>query len=195
MQKALLRKTIPYIGIVGLLLAAGCTGPHYTDKELIIDGKPPPKIHGPNDPLIAVDLSKKLWPKSPLIDRSGEIGVTPFKSIGVQGWEDYHMHAIAHGRVIQHEFSSNGFLTTDIRLESLTLDDVPVPLNGPRYIRLEIFLGKVSVDKAVYQVTNVQLVAQGRFVWDSDGWFEIHPQKTGDVVLATTNSPSQGKTL
>jgi hypothetical protein len=31
--------------------------------------------------------------------------------------------------------------------------------------------------------TNEVITAEGKLAWDSDGWFEIHPQKTGDVRL------------
>ena len=166
------------------IFCAGCIGPHYTNKELILSGKQPPDIRGPHDPAIEANLSTNPWPKSPFPDRAAEVVVSLAKSAGVQGWKDYHMHAKARGEVIQHEFSSDGFLTLDIGLHSLTINQVSIPLPGPRYMRFEIFLGKVSVDKAIYRETNTMIVGQGKFVWDSDGWFEIHPQRTGDVVLA-----------
>ena len=166
------------------IFCAGCIGPHYSNTELIVSGKQPPNIRGPHDPAIAANLSTNLWAKSPFPDRAAEVVVTVAKSAGIQGWKDYHMHAVARGEVIQHEFSSNGFLTMDIGLESLRINHVRIPLHGPRYMRFEIFLGKLSVDKAVYTNANAYIVGQGKFVWDSDGWFEIHPQKTGDVVLA-----------
>lgn len=169
----------------GLIMScAGCIGPHYSKKELIVSGRQPPHIHGPHDPAIEANLSTHPWPKSPFPDRAAEVVVTVAKSAGIQGWKDYHMWARARGEVIQHEFSSNGFLTVDVGLESLTINHVRVPLPGPRYMRFEIFLGKVSVDKAIYTKTNAMIFGQGKFVWDSDGWFEIHPQKTGDVELS-----------
>lgn len=174
------------------MFCAGCIGPHYTKKEIIVSGRQPPRIRGPHDPAIEANLTTKLWTKSPFPDRAAEVVVTLAKSAGIQGWKDYHMHAKATGIVLQHELSSNGFLTTDIRLWTLTLNHVPINLTGPpRYMRLEIFLGKVSVDKEIYDNTNELIVAQGKFVWDSDGWFEIHPQKTGDV-LPVKSYPAAG---
>lgn len=182
-MKALLKQLFLSGCIAASLACAGCIGPHYSQHNIEVSGKPAPRIHGPHDPAIVANLTTNLWEKSPLPDRAAEVGVTLFKSAGIQGWKDYHMHAKVVGTVMQHEFSSNGFLTMDVRLNSLTIKRVPVRFIGTRYIRLEIFLGKVSVAAAVYERTNAQVVAQGKFVWDSDGWFEIHPQKTGDVEL------------
>jgi hypothetical protein len=176
------------------MFCAGCIGPHYTKKEVIVDGKQPPRIRGPHDPAIEANLSTHPWAKSPLPDRAAEVVVTVAKSAGIQGWKDYHLRARARGLVVQHEFSSNGFLTMDVQLQSLTINRVQIPLRGPRYMRFEIFLGKVSVEKAIYAETNAWIVGQGKLVWDSDGWFEIHPQKTGDVQPAppVPHEPSLG---
>lgn len=171
------------------LLCAGCIGPHYRNDQIIVSGKPAPRIRGPRDPAIAANLTTNLWAKSPLPDRSAEIVVTIAKSAGIQGWKDYHLRARASGIVMQHEFSSNGFLTIDLLLKSLKVRRTYVPLRGTRYIRVECFLGDLSVNKNVYDSTNALVIAQGKFVWDSDGWFEIHPKKTGDVVLAPPAKP------
>jgi hypothetical protein len=168
----------------------GCIGPHYSNKELIVSGRQPPHIRGPHDPAIEANLSTHPWTKSPLPDRAAEVVVTVAKSAGVQGWKDYHMHAKATGIVVQHEESSNGFLTMDVRLRSLILNRVRIPVNGIRYMRFEIFLGKVSVDQEIHDQTNELIFGQGKFVWDSDGWFEIHPQRTGDVRPVTPPPPA-----
>jgi hypothetical protein len=173
------------LGIAVSFLCTGCIGPHYTQHEVIVDGKQPPEIHGPHDPAIVANLRTYPWKHSPLGDRALEVVPTIAKSTGIQGWKDYHMHAKAWGIVVQHEYSSNGFLTMDIRLKELTINHVAIAIPGPRYMRFEIFRGKLSVDSAVYEETNALVVGEGKFVWDSDGWFEIHPQKTGDVKLAT----------
>jgi hypothetical protein len=173
------------VTLAALMVCAGCIGPHYTKKELIVSGRQPPAIHGPSDPAIVTNLSTQPWPKSPLPDRAAEVVATLAKSAGVQGWKDYHMHAKATGEVVQHELSSNGFLTMDVRLRSLILNRTRIRWSGTRYMRFEIFLGKVSVDKEIYDRTNELIFGQGKFVWDSDGWFEIHPQKPGDVRPVT----------
>jgi hypothetical protein len=81
-------------------------------------------------------------------------------------------------------------LTIDMQLQSLTVKHVPVPLHGPKYMRVVIFLAKASAATNVYEPTDPMVIAQGKLVWNFDGWFEIHPQKTGDVELAPT-TPSR----
>lgn len=170
----------------GLLLACGgCIGPHYTKYPVAFIGKAAPQINGPHDPAIEQNLTTQPWHKSLM---GAEVGVVVvwFKSFGFNGWKDFHLHAKAQGPVVLHQISSSGFFTVDLRLDSLTVDNVPVPITGPRYMRLEIFLGKVDVDKAMRHETNEVITAEGKLVWDSDGWFEIHPQKTGDVRVDET---------
>ena len=165
-----------------LAICAGCIGPHYCKHQLVLFGKHAPAINGPHDPAIAAHLSTHPWHKSPMGPELG-VGVVPFKSMGIQGWTDFHLHAKAVGPVVMHQISSSGFFTVDLRLNSLTVDNVPVPISGTRYIRLEIFLGKVTVDDAMRSETNEVVRAEGKLVWDNDGWFEIHPQRTGDVLI------------
>jgi hypothetical protein len=164
-----------------VLACAGCIGPHYHPHQLVLFGKQPPDLTGPRDPAIAQNLSREPWTKS-LVGPETGVGVVLFKSMGIQGWRDFHMHAKATGWVIMHQISSSGFFTVDIRLHSLTVDNVPVPiLDPPRYMRLEVFLGRVSVNPIMRSQTNELITAEGKLAWDCDGWFEIHPQQTGDV--------------
>jgi hypothetical protein len=171
-------------GLAVLLLCSGCIGPQYSKHDIVVSGKPAPKIRGPRDPALQANLSTNLWPRQPFLGRAAEVGTTLFKSAGIQGWKNYHMDAHATGIALQHEFSSGPYLTIDLGLRSLTVNRVPVPLRGPRYMRVVIFLAKASAPASDYEQTNSVVVAQGRLVWNFDGWFEIHPQKTGDVVLA-----------
>ena len=163
------------------LIGTGCVGPHYSDHQLVLFGKDAPPISGPHDPAIPWQLTTNIWAKSNLPDRAAEVGVTPFKAMGIQGWKDFHLHAKARGHVMQHEASSNGFRTADLRLESLTVDNVRVRWKGTRFMRVEIFLGKVSVKPAILDDANALLCVEGKLVWDEDGWFEIHPERSGDV--------------
>lgn len=181
--------TIGFLTVVTVavsIFCIGCIGPHYSNKEILVSGRQPPHIRGPHDPAIMANLSTNCWKKSPLPDRAAEVVVTVAKSAGIQGWKDYHMRAKATGVVVQHELSSNGFFTMDVRLQSLLVNRVPIRWPGTRYMRFEIFLGKVSVDKIIRDETNEMIVGMGKLVWDSDGWFEIHPQRTGDVEPAPT---------
>lgn len=194
-MRAGINRILAVLTLSASALCAGCIGPHYTSKEIIVDGKQPPRIRGPHDPAIEADLSTHPWTKSPLPDRAAEVVVTVAKSAVIQGWKDYHMRAKATGTVVQHELSSNGFLTMDIRLRSLILNRTRIPLRGERYMRFEIFLGKVSVDSELRDSTNELVFGQGKFVWDSDGWFEIHPQRPGDIrpVTPPQQTPITGR--
>lgn len=167
-----------------LCLCSGCIGPRYSQHDMIVTGKRAPKIQGPRDPSLQANLSTNLWPRQPFLGRAAEIGTTLFKDAGIQGWKDYHMNARATGIALQHQFASGPYLTIDMRLQALTVEGVPVPLPGPRYMRVVTFLVRASVAPAVHKLKDPVIVAQGKLVWNRDGWFEIHPQKTGDVALA-----------
>lgn len=172
--------------LAGLLMFAcvGCIGPWYHDHNLIITGKAAPKISGPGDSALQASLSTNMWAPQPFIGSAIEVGTVSIKSSGVQGWKDYHMEAQAIGVSLQRKFTSGPNLTIDIRLQSLTVKGIPVPLSRLCYMRVVLFLVKTSVAAAVYERTNPVIVAQGKLVWNSDGWLEIHPQKSGDVQLA-----------
>lgn len=162
---------------------AGCFGPHYARHQVVLFGTDAPVIKGPRDPAIPQNLSTNVWAKSNFPERAAEIGVIPFKAMGVQGWIDFHLHAKARGHVVQHEVSSNGFRTVDLRLISLTVNRVPIHWTGTRFMRVEIFLGKAPVPSTLFDDTNAVVCAEGKLVWDEDGWFEIHPQRSRDVHL------------
>jgi hypothetical protein len=179
-----LKSCVYLVGLAGLLLCSGCLGPRYSQHDLIVTGKEAPKLHGPHDPALAANLSTNLWPHQPFLGRAAEVGTTLFKDSHIQGWKDYHMDARATGVVCQHQFSSGPYLCIDMRLQSLTVKRVPIYLPAPRYMRVVVFLAKASVDADVYERTNAMAVAKGKLVWNFDGWFEIHPQRTGDVALA-----------
>jgi hypothetical protein len=171
-------------GLAVLLLCSGCIGPHYSEHEIVLCGKAAPRIGGPCDPALQANLSTHPWPRQPFLGRAAEVGTTLFKDARIQGWEDYRMSARATGTALLHQLSSGPYLTVDLRLQSLTVQGVPVPLPGPRYMRVVVFLAKASVAADVLKRPNSVVRAQGKLVWNFDGWFEIHPQKTGDVVLA-----------
>lgn len=178
-----------------LVLCSGCLGPRYSEHDMVVTGKRAPKIQGPRDPALQGNLSVKPWPRQPFLGRAAEVGTTLFKDAGIQGWKDYHMNAQATGVVLQHQFSTGPYLALDLRLRSLKVRGVPVPLPGPRYLRVVVFLARASVAPDVYKRTNSLVVARGKLVWNFDGWFEIHPQKTGDVLAgpAMGNGHLDGK--
>jgi hypothetical protein len=183
------------LGCSLLLICVGCTGPRYYDHNIIVTGKPAPKIRGPRDPMLQANLSTNFWAPQPFLGSAAEVGTVTIKSAGIQGWKDYHMNAQATGVALQHKFTSGPNLTIDLGLQSLTVKHIPVPLRQPSYMRVVIFLATTSVAAAVYERTNPVVVAQGKLVWNSDGWFEIHPQKTGDVQVAPILTTSEAEKI
>jgi hypothetical protein len=178
--------------IGGCLLLSGCVAPHYTNHQLVLFGKAAPSILAADDPGIQANLGGKPAPKVSLLAAVTGFATTPFKCLGIQGWKDYHLQAEARGTMVQHRVSSDRFLTVDLRLDSLFIDGVPILLSDAKFIRLEIFLGKVSVEKSIFAEEAV-IVAEGKFVWDTDGWFEIHPQKKEDVRPGSKRNASQAE--
>ena len=170
---------LPWIG--GCLLLSGCVAPHYTKHQLIISGKAAPKISGLDVPAIQTNLSVTVVPKVNRITMLTDFSTIPVKCMGIQGWKDFHLDAEARGTVVQHQLSSDRILTVDLRLNSLAINGTSVPLPGDRFIRAEIYRGKVSVDKRRFAQKDAVMVVKGKLVWDTDGWFEIHPQGRDDV--------------
>ena len=95
------------------------------------------------------------------------------------------MNAQATGIVLQHKYTSGPYLNLDMRLRSLRWSMACRFFLPPAqvYKRVVAFLGNVSVGSLVVEETNHMVGAYGKLVWNCDGWFEIHPQKTGDVGL------------
>jgi hypothetical protein len=176
--------------VASSLFYTGCIGPQYTKNDLIVSGKPAPRIHGAHDPIIQAELTTNLWAPQPFAGSAAEVGTTLFKSAGIQGWKDYHMNAQATGIVLQHKYTSGPYVNMDMRLQSLMVNGVPIPVQGPKYMRVVIFLGDVSVGSRVIEETNHTVGAYGKLVWNCDGWFEIHPQKAGDVGLVYPRAKS-----
>ena len=163
------------------LLGGGCVAPHYTKHQLIISGKAAPTIAGLDIPAIQTNLCVAPVPKVSLVTMLTDFSTIPPKCMGIQGWKDFHLNAKARGIVVQHQLSSDRILTVDLRLKSLEVNGTSIPLSGDRFIRAEIYRGKVPVDKSEIAQKDALIIVQGKLVWDTDGWFEIHPQKSGDV--------------
>lgn len=173
-----------FLLVVGGLLGGGCTGPRYSRHQLVIFGTAAPVLAAPFIPTIQTNLLTQPAPKVGLLAAITGVGTTPFKCLGIQGWKDYQMCAEARGAVVQHRTSSDGFLTVDLRLDALAVNGEPVPLPATRFLRLEIFRGKVSIKEARLADKDSEVIVHGKLVWDYDGWFEIHPQKNADIRLA-----------
>jgi len=179
-----LKNAAGFLLLGGCLLGSGCAAPRYSNHQLVIFGTAAPAIAEPVIPAIQRNLSVKPAPKVSLLAVVTGFSTTPLKCLGLQGWKDYQLRAEARGTVVQHRVSSDRFLTVDLRLNSLAINGASIPLPPlpeGRFIRLEIFLGKVPVEKSMFADQDAVIVAKGKLVWDNDGWFEIHPQESSDV--------------
>jgi len=172
------------------LLGGGCVGPHYTKHQFIISGKAAPTITGLDVPAIQTNLSVTVVPKVSRITMLTDFSTIPLKCMGIQGWKDFHLNAEARGTVAQHQLSSDRILTVDLRLISLEVNGTPIPMSNGRFIRCEIYRGKARVDKTMLARTNAVMVVKGKLVWDTDGWFEIHPQGRSDVKFESKTDAS-----
>jgi len=176
------------------LLCGGCVAPHYTKHQLVLFGKAAPAIAGLDIPAIQKNLSVTPVPKVSLVTMLTDFSTIPLKCMGVQGWKDFHLRARACGTVVQHQLSSDRILTVDLRLNSLEIDGTSIPLPEARFIRVEIYIGKVPVDRSMFAQKDAVMVVKGKLVWDTDGWFEIHPQGRGDVRFDSKPDTSQAGT-
>jgi hypothetical protein len=110
---------------------------------------------------------------------------TPFKRLGVLGWRDVHIDAVAVGVVEQVATSTDHFVTTDLRLIELTANGATVELTSPRYLRAEICARKLRLAKAALPCEKDKVRIAGQVMWDSDGngFLELHPQQASDVEI------------
>ena len=102
------------------------------------------------------------------------------KYLGIQGWRDYRMAAEADGRVEQQAGSTDGLYTIDLRLNSLTVAGSAIPLTRVSYLRIEVFPSAKRGAQLPVRVGD-QLCISGKFMWDGDGFFEIHPRTGEDI--------------
>lgn len=176
-----LKNAARFLLLGGCLLGGGCVAPYCTKHQLIISGKAAPAIVGLDIPAIQTNLCVAPVPKVSTVTMLTDFSTIPLKCLGVQGWKDFHLDARARGTVVQHQLSSDRILTVDLKLNLLEVNGTPIPLPGDRFIRAEIYRGRARVDKLKIAQKDAVMIVKGKLVWDTDGWFEIHPQKSGDV--------------
>ena len=178
-MKIIFKASLLFLGCS--LLCGACTGPHYRKHQLVLFGQRAPVLTEPIAASVQAHLATNPIPEAKWEGSASAVVVSVFKGFGVQGWTDFHLGAEAHGRVLYHRTSSDGFTTIDIKLNSLEVAGAIVPLPKYRFIRAEVFRGWVPLDKLVLDDIDTAIMIRGKLVWDNDGWFEIHPQKPGDV--------------
>jgi hypothetical protein len=108
---------------------------------------------------------------------------TPFKFLGISGWEETGCEAAGAGYPVRDaQYSTDGFFTIDIALETFTILGTAPP--SGRFIRLEVEPGTKAHDACTNHevVTADRLSFGGPVVIDTDGPFlEVHPDEDFSV--------------
>jgi len=110
--------------------------------------------------------------------------MTPFKFIGISGWEDTGCVAHARGRAARDaQHSTDGFWTIDVALEAFTIGEAAA--QAGRFVRIEI--EPETKAHAVCERTPItegrEIAFGGPIVIDTDGPFlEVHPDAEFSMV-------------
>jgi hypothetical protein len=127
------------------------------------------------------ELSRSPQAALSLFDRLIAFLTTPFKFLGISGWQETGCEAKASGRPVRDaQHSTDGFWTIDIALEAFAIGSSAADLSSARYIRLEVEPDtKAHVVCASTRVTaGLGLDFGGAVVVDTDGPFlEVHPEE------------------
>jgi hypothetical protein len=161
-----------------LLLTNGCVSPHYRQQQ--IAGVPAPTIHNSAD--VEQHLSRKKDRTVTILAKVTGLVTTPFKALGLFGWTDYHVSAIASGSVVAAAISTDRFFTVDLHLTRLQIGNERVALRGDEFLRAEIFLGWIRLASADHRILGENVTVSGELVWDGDGHLEIHPRNRADLT-------------
>jgi hypothetical protein len=125
-------------------------------------------------------------------------GTSIFKRGGISGWRpgpmptDEQLVATVEGDLYAEPSSgTDGFVTLDLQLRAVILEDrameigSPTGIPRPRYIRVEYVNGD-DMRYAGWRI-GTRLRVTGPVKWDTDrdGFFEIHPTRSEDLVVVT----------
>ena len=126
-------------------------------------------------------LSAAPRPALRWFDRLVSILTTPFKRIGISGWEETGCDARGAGSPVRDaQHSTDGFWTIDVSLFEISIGPLEADLSFPRYLRLEVEPGTpahaICARARVRQGTLLSFA--GAVVIDRDADFlEIHPDE------------------
>ena len=156
------------------LQACGCVA--YSNR-LLVGHCPPPALQ------LARDLEPKPYGKVSCLARLVGFATTPLKRLGILGWRDMGMDVIAVGDVQQAVFSTDHFLTVDLRLLDLIAGGQVIDLSPARYLRAEICVRQLELPQARWPSEGGKARISGRLMWDGDGFLEVHPLRASDVEI------------
>lgn len=102
--------------------------------------------------------------------------------MGIQGWRNYRLPADVTGTVVHAAGSTDGFYTVDLAIEKLTVDSKPVEPLRSNFIRIEVLpFRRKSPPLPVCRGEEVRV--SGQLMWDADGFLEIHPKHSNEIVI------------
>ena len=111
---------------------------------------------------------------------------TPFKFLGISGWQETGCEAQASGRPVRDaQHSTDGFWTIDVRLEAFRIGTSSADPAPHKYIRLEVEPDTKAHDvcAATHVLGGMNLAFAGAVVVDTDGPFlEVHPEGDFRIV-------------
>lgn len=114
---------------------------------------------------------------------------TPFKFLGISGWQETGCEAKATGRPVRDaQHSTDGFWTIDVALEEFRIGTDTADLATPRFVRLEVEpdTRAHAICAATAVRAGMQLAFGGAVVVDTDGPFlEVHPEDDFRILAAS----------
>ncbi len=141
-------------------------------------------------------LSRRPQPALSWFGRFIAFLTTPFKFLGVSGWEETGCDASGRGRPTRDaQHSTDGFWTIDIELESLAIGQKPADFSTPRYLRLEVEPETVAHDVCAANEIGpaTDIAFGGAVVIDTDGPFlEVHPEQDFRILGPVSSHSGRG---
>lgn len=158
-----------------LLNACRCS----CSSSRIIIGKKAPIFKTAND--IMVRLDTILPPNVSKFDKALGFWTVGFKRAGIFGWKDLKYEAQINGVVQQCKKSTDGFLTVDVKINEVKIDSIFAKFDNKKYIRVEICLTVIKIEEPI--LIGNEIIISGKLMWDGDGFLEIHPEKSTDIIM------------
>lgn len=116
---------------------------------------------------------------------------TPFKFLGISGWEETGCEAEGSGQPVRDaQHSTDGFWTIDVALAEFRIGAASADPTEPRFLRLEVEPETKSHDVCAGTaiVRDSRLAFGGAVVVDTDGPFlEVHPEDELTILGAAAS--------
>jgi hypothetical protein len=123
---------------------------------------------------------------------------TPFKFLGISGWQETGCEAQARGRPVRDaQHSTDGFWTIDVALDAFRIGAASADLAKPKFIRLEVEPGTKAHDvcAATQVLEGADLAFGGAVVVDTDGPFlEVHPEDDFQIAGGSSTAMRPSRT-